>query len=463
MCIGTAVALVGGSSGANGRKGTDVCAQLTSRQVRERRVESRLCRMVGSWSYPGCHAGNACGPHSLLAWALPKVAVAAALKMKSRMNCSVDQLHRSRLHRKSDVKLQATADKSFPFRQMPRFWSAALATGPASSIHCIENVLTQRIARSDGWIGCGERVRTYTLEDGTVGDFWRISFPSRRESVPHPPRPLQLFKSERSADPGTREGRGALPLLRPWPHPRSSSWKAAGPAQGRCSMAWSRGSDDLPSLARSLHQRGDDMYVRWQYRTTARPTTRQRPAGLTIGAQQPAAHHLALEAEARAVTRLLPRRPRWANTRSRRSGDPRTSLVAVIVESRRVGGQPRQHLVKYLGAITCAEMTRLSARRRFWDRADVVLAEFAQEQRERFERTLETKVRRPTPEEIAAASPAATRARFDAMRAARAALRSRDTQTPLMPSTASAPPPTGLVREGFALQPTESTGERCEA
>jgi hypothetical protein len=111
--------------------------------------------------------------------------------------------------------------------------------------------------------------------------------------------------------------------------------------------------------------------------------------------------------------------------------------VAVIVESRRVAGRPRQHLIRYVGSIDSADIQRLSARRGFWDRADGVLAEFHQEQRERFEQTLETKVRRPTAEEVAVASPAAIRARFDAMRAARAALHYSGTQVAIEPSTAS--------------------------
>ncbi len=180
------------------------------------------------------------------------------------------------------------------------------------------------------------------------------------------------------------------------------------------------------------------MFLRWKVRTTARPTTRPRPVGLTSGAQEPTAHDLALEAALRAAVTGL-RRQRRPNTRSRRSSEPRTSLVAVIVQSRRVEGRPRQHLVKYVGSIDCSDVQLLSTRRRFWDRADAVLAKFDQEQQERFEQTLETKVRRPTAEEVAAASPAAIRARFDALRAARAALRSSGTQASIEPSTASAP------------------------
>ena len=148
------------------------------------------------------------------------------------------------------------------------------------------------------------------------------------------------------------------------------------------------------------------MYVRWQHRTTARPTTRQKPVGLTSGAQEPAAPELALEAQACAVARSLSRRPRWATTRSRGLSEPRTSLVAVIVASRRVAGRPRQHLIRYVASIDCAEVQLLSGRKRFWDRADVVLAGFTTEERNRFERALAAKVPRPTSEEQTAAGAA---------------------------------------------------------
>jgi len=198
------------------------------------------------------------------------------------------------------------------------------------------------------------------------------------------------------------------------------------------------------------------MYVRWQHRTT-----RQRLVDLAGGAQEPAAHDLALEAAARAVARSLSRHPRRTNPRSGGSSEPRISWVAVIVESRRVDGRPRQHLIRYIRSIDCADVHRLAARRGFWDRADVVLAEFDQEQRERFEQALETKVRRPTAEEVAAASPAALRARFDAIRAARATLRSIGAQAPIKAPTASAPLPeteTGDDNRQVSGQPEAATG-----
>jgi hypothetical protein len=98
-------------------------------------------------------------------------------------------------------------------------------------------------------------------------------------------------------------------------------------------------------------------------------------------------------------------------------------LVAVVVESRRIDGQPRQHLLKYVGAIKPSEVTTLSERRRFWDRAAVVLAGFEDQERERLARALAARVPRPTAEEAGrgpvgiAAKIAAARARVQALRA----------------------------------------------
>jgi hypothetical protein len=164
------------------------------------------------------------------------------------------------------------------------------------------------------------------------------------------------------------------------------------------------------------------MYVGWQYRTNDQATARPRPVGATEPAQQPAARDLALEAAACAVT--ISRCARRANSRSRRPIEPRRSLVAVIVESRRVDGRPRQHLIRYVGSIDCSDVQRLSERRRFWDRAEVVLAEFDQKRRERFEQVLAAKVPRPTHEEEAAAGAAfAARYRLPIPATARAACR----------------------------------------
>ena len=88
------------------------------------------------------------------------------------------------------------------------------------------------------------------------------------------------------------------------------------------------------------------MYLRWQHRKAGRATPRQRPLGLAIGAQEPAARDLALEVKAVAITKSLSRHLRRSNTRFRRPREPRTSLVAVIVRSERVTGRPRQRLIR---------------------------------------------------------------------------------------------------------------------
>jgi hypothetical protein len=198
--------------------------------------------------------------------------------------------------------------------------------------------------------------------------------------------------------------------------------EAAGPARRRSVTA--EREERVVATCGCVHYISEvlKLYVRGQIRKNIAKHLRQPAASPSIAAQQPAAHHLALEAEARAVTRLLSRRPRLANTRSRRSSGPRPSLVAVIVESRRVDGRPRQHLILYIGSIDCADVHRLSARRRFWDRADIALAGLTPEERERFEQALAVKVPHPTREEEAAAAAAfAARYRLPIPATARAA------------------------------------------
>lgn len=106
---------------------------------------------------------------------------------------------------------------------------------------------------------------------------------------------------------------------------------------------------------------------------------------------QPTAADLALEAAAIAVSRPA---------RVRRPKQP--GLVAVIVESRRDGGQPRQHLIKYVAAIRCSEVTTLAGRSLFWIRAAKALSGFDGPERALMERTLEARVPRPTAEETEA-------------------------------------------------------------
>jgi FAD/FMN-containing dehydrogenase len=81
--------------------------------------------------------------------------------------------------------------------------------------------------------------------------------------------------------------------------------------------------------------------------------------------------------------------------------------------------------------------------RRFWDRADLVLAAFDQKQRERFEQVLSAKVSRPTSEEQAAAAAAfATRYRLPipaTVRATRRLTRTSDVAAVIQPTLESGP------------------------
>jgi hypothetical protein len=183
------------------------------------------------------------------------------------------------------------------------------------------------------------------------------------------------------------------------------------------------------------------MYLVWQQRKNAPKSPGQSSIGLV-----PTPHD-ALEEEARDLPRV-----KYVRRPGRPPRPPSPSLVAIIVESHRVGGRPRQKLLSYVWSIQCSAITSLSARRRFWTRADATLEEFGQEPRQKLERALETKVRRPTAEEVAAASPAAARAWFDAFRAARAAQRSIEVQGP-KPSTVPAPATrTDLGREKIQVK-----------
>jgi hypothetical protein len=104
---------------------------------------------------------------------------------------------------------------------------------------------------------------------------------------------------------------------------------------------------------------------------------------------------------------------------------PLTCLVVRVVKSQRIGGRPRQHLVRPLGSIHSDRITELGARRRFWAGADARLAAFTPDIRSRFERAIEARIPRPTDDEEAALHArhlAAARARLEARRPA-AALR----------------------------------------
>jgi hypothetical protein len=122
------------------------------------------------------------------------------------------------------------------------------------------------------------------------------------------------------------------------------------------------------------------------------------------------------------------------------------SLVAVLLESRRVNGQPRQRLVAYVGSVTRADIHTLSGRTRFWAGADARLAGFTSEDRGRFVRALEDLVPRPTAEEWTTLREKNARAKAlarEAARAERASTSQETTQiTPSAPSFNPVIPPT---------------------
>src|SRR5260370_34100573 len=129
------------------------------------------------------------------------------------------------------------------------------------------------------------------------------------------------------------------------------------------------------------------MFVRWQRRipkhADQRPTIR--------AAALPTAADLALEAAAVAVSRSAP----WRRRVPRPKRPKPAALVAIVVESQRMGGQPRQRLVQYVGSIRIDDVHLPSARREFWDRAAVRLAQFTPEDRQRFENAIGIKIPRP--------------------------------------------------------------------
>jgi len=133
------------------------------------------------------------------------------------------------------------------------------------------------------------------------------------------------------------------------------------------------------------------MFVRWQRRTLKRAG--QTPAGSPAGL--PTAGDLALEAAAVAASRPAPWRRRF-----RRPKPPKPpALVAVVVESHRIGGQSRQRLVQYVGSIRLDDLHLPSARREFWAQAAVRLAQFTPAARTRLEEAIAAKIPRPPAEE----------------------------------------------------------------
>ncbi len=92
---------------------------------------------------------------------------------------------------------------------------------------------------------------------------------------------------------------------------------------------------------------------------------------------------------------------RWQSRGRVRRRKSSPLLTAVLVESRRVNGSPRQRVVAYLGGIREAYVDeRERAHRAFWrgvdDRLDEL--ELDPETRARVEASVESRVRRVTPE-----------------------------------------------------------------
>ena len=88
-------------------------------------------------------------------------------------------------------------------------------------------------------------------------------------------------------------------------------------------------------------------------------------------------------------------------------------LSAVVVESRRVDGKPRQKMIRYLGTVRESDITRPRPMSldRFWTRVDGALDELGIHGAARLvmESTVKARVPRPDPEQLER-----TRAEFDA-------------------------------------------------
>ncbi len=92
---------------------------------------------------------------------------------------------------------------------------------------------------------------------------------------------------------------------------------------------------------------------------------------------------------------------RWQRRRRVRKGRKSPLLTAVLVESRRVNGQPRQHVVAYLGGIREAYIDVSEWQHRaFWRRVDDRLDELEldPDTRARIEASVAARVRRVMPE-----------------------------------------------------------------
>jgi hypothetical protein len=94
-------------------------------------------------------------------------------------------------------------------------------------------------------------------------------------------------------------------------------------------------------------------------------------------------------------------RLQWRNT-SLTKRDPKMRLGAILVESARIGGKPRQRHVAYLGNIEETKLGDVRSRCRFWESVVTKLDKLNQVtpiDRERIEQAIRQRVRCPTREQ----------------------------------------------------------------
>ena len=93
---------------------------------------------------------------------------------------------------------------------------------------------------------------------------------------------------------------------------------------------------------------------------------------------------------------------RWKRRMLRGERSPSYVLYAVLVESQRVNGAPRQRVVRHLAHIKEMYLDATAHREWFWQRVDWHLDDLAisPDDRARIEEKLSTTVARPTAEEL---------------------------------------------------------------
>jgi hypothetical protein len=94
---------------------------------------------------------------------------------------------------------------------------------------------------------------------------------------------------------------------------------------------------------------------------------------------------------------------RWIERPSKSEGLHFTALSALLVESKRINGVPRQRHIGYLGGITDEQIGDLQSRCYFWDQVvaafDKLDAKVKPEDRLRFEAAIAARVPRPSADE----------------------------------------------------------------